>query len=28
MPFPVLSGPQYLREGLRLVLSPGLRDCS
>ena len=22
---PVLSGPQYLREGLRLVLSPGLR---
>ena len=25
MPFPVLSGPQYLREGLRLVLSPGLR---
>jgi len=25
MPFPVLSGPQYLREGLRLILSPGLR---
>ena len=25
MPAPVLSGPQYLREGLRLVLSPGLR---
>jgi len=25
MPVPVLSGPQYLREGLRLVLSPGLR---
>lgn len=22
---PVLSGPQYLREGLKLVLSPGLR---
>ncbi|HAB02945.1 MAG TPA: sulfate transporter CysZ [Pseudomonas sp.] len=25
MPSPVLSGPQYLREGLKLVLSPGLR---
>ncbi|MEX5669984.1 sulfate transporter CysZ, partial [Pseudomonas neuropathica] len=25
MPAPVLSGPQYLREGLRLVLSPSLR---
>ena len=25
MPAPVLSGPQYLREGLTLVLSPGLR---
>ena len=25
MPFPVMCGPQYLREGLRLVLSPGLR---
>ncbi|WP_028696382.1 sulfate transporter CysZ [Pseudomonas cremoricolorata] len=25
MSAPVLSGPQYLREGLRLVLSPGLR---
>lgn len=25
MPLPVLSGPQYLREGLKLVLSPGLR---
>lgn len=25
MPAPVLSGPQYLREGLKLVLSPGLR---
>ena len=25
MPVPVLSGPQYLHEGLRLVLSPGLR---
>ncbi|MBA1191817.1 sulfate transporter CysZ [Pseudomonas entomophila] len=25
MPVPVLSGPRYLREGLRLVLSPGLR---
>src|SRR3989338_4719183 len=25
MPAPVLSGPQYLREGLELVLSPGLR---
>lgn len=25
MPAPVTSGPQYLREGLRLVLSPGLR---
>nr|WP_298143125.1 sulfate transporter CysZ [uncultured Pseudomonas sp.] len=25
MPAPVLSGPQYLKEGLRLVLSPGLR---
>ena len=25
MPAPVLSGPQYLREGLNLVLSPGLR---
>src|SRR5690606_42104485 len=22
---PVLSGPQYLRQGLRLMLSPGLR---
>ena len=22
---PVLTGPQYLKEGLRLVLSPGLR---
>lgn len=25
MSTPVLSGPQYLREGLKLVLSPGLR---
>jgi len=25
MPAPVMSGPQYLREGLKLVLSPGLR---
>ena len=25
MPAPVLSGPQYLGEGLKLVLSPGLR---
>ncbi|WPP00705.1 sulfate transporter CysZ [Pseudomonas sp. HR96] len=25
MPAPMLSGPQYLREGLKLVLSPGLR---
>ncbi|MGX5220558.1 sulfate transporter CysZ [Pseudomonas sp. S9] len=25
MPAPVLSGPQYLSEGLKLVLSPGLR---
>ncbi|WP_263262685.1 sulfate transporter CysZ [Pseudomonas sp. RIT-PI-S] len=25
MPLPVLSGPQYLRHGLKLVLSPGLR---
>lgn len=25
MPLPALSGPQYLREGLKLVLSPGLR---
>lgn len=25
MPAPVLSGPQYLQEGLRLVLRPGLR---
>lgn len=25
MPAPVLSGPQYLREGLKLVLSPSLR---
>ncbi|NBF02368.1 sulfate transporter CysZ [Pseudomonas sp. Fl5BN2] len=25
MPAPVLSGPQYLREGLKLILSPGLR---
>lgn len=25
MPLAALSGPQYLREGLRLVLSPGLR---
>ncbi|MFV3403702.1 MULTISPECIES: sulfate transporter CysZ [Pseudomonas] len=25
MQTPVLSGPQYLREGLKLVLSPGLR---
>ncbi|MBM7060110.1 sulfate transporter CysZ [Pseudomonas sp. UL073] len=25
MSAPVLSGPQYLREGLKLVLSPGLR---
>ena len=25
MPAPALSGPQYLREGLKLVLSPGLR---
>lgn len=25
MPTPALSGPQYLREGLKLVLSPGLR---
>ncbi len=25
MPVSALSGPQYLREGLRLVLSPGLR---
>ncbi|MBF0676308.1 sulfate transporter CysZ [Pseudomonas sp.] len=25
MPTPTLSGPQYLREGLKLVLSPGLR---
>ncbi|WP_249677516.1 sulfate transporter CysZ [Pseudomonas abieticivorans] len=25
MQAPVLSGPQYLREGLKLVLSPGLR---
>lgn len=25
MPSPALSGPSYLREGLRLVLSPGLR---
>ena len=25
MPAPVLSGPQYLREGLKLILTPGLR---
>jgi hypothetical protein len=25
MPAPVLSGPQYLREGLKLVFSPSLR---
>src|SRR5690606_30995849 len=25
MPAPALSGPHYLREGLHLVLSPGLR---
>jgi CysZ protein len=25
MPVPALSGPQYLKEGLKLVLSPGLR---
>lgn len=25
MPLPVLSGPDYLREGLKLVLSPSLR---
>ena len=25
MPAPVLTGPQYLSEGLKLVLSPGLR---
>jgi CysZ protein len=25
MPAPALSGPQYLREGLKLILSPGLR---
>lgn len=25
MSAPVLSGPDYLREGLKLVLSPGLR---
>ena len=25
MPAPALSGPDYLREGLKLVLSPGLR---
>ena len=25
MPIAALSGPQYLREGLRLILSPGLR---
>lgn len=25
MPITALSGPQYLREGLRLILSPGLR---
>ena len=25
MPAPALSGPQYLGEGLKLVLSPGLR---
>lgn len=25
MPVPALSGPQYLQEGLKLVLSPGLR---
>ena len=25
MPAPALSGPQYLKEGLKLVLSPGLR---
>ena len=25
MPLPALTGPQYLREGLKLVLSPGLR---
>ena len=25
MQAPVLSGPQYLREGLKLVLSPNLR---
>ncbi|PWB34852.1 sulfate transporter CysZ [Pseudomonas sp. SDI] len=25
MQAPVLSGPQYLREGLKLILSPGLR---
>ncbi|RMO65848.1 Protein CysZ -like protein, partial [Pseudomonas syringae pv. aptata] len=25
MPAPALTGPQYLREGLKLVLSPGLR---
>lgn len=25
MSFPPLSGPQYLREGLKLILSPGLR---
>ncbi len=25
MPAPALTGPQYLREGLNLVLSPGLR---
>ena len=25
MPIAALSGPQYLREGLKLILSPGLR---
>lgn len=25
MPAPALTGPQYLKEGLNLVLSPGLR---
>ena len=25
MPMPALSGPHYLREGLKLILSPGLR---
>ena len=25
MPVAALSGPQYLREGLKLILSPGLR---